>query len=112
MEDNKQRTIPAHCRPEMATNNGLYLDDDRKTWIARDNGTMDLSHNYRLDIACRILMQNVGNRNISEIAFKVGFNDPKYFTRCFTKHYGVSPSAYNGERPSESHTPAQRQARP
>ena len=30
--------------------------------------------------------------NITEIAYKVGFNDPKYFTRCFTKMFGVSPS--------------------
>ena len=45
-------------------------------------------------LARRILRENVGNRNISEIAFRVGFNDPKYFTRCFTKKYGLSPSAY------------------
>ena len=32
--------------------------------------------------------------NISEIAYEVGFNDPKYFTRCFSKEFGVSPSSY------------------
>ena len=31
--------------------------------------------------------------NISEIAYEVGFNDPKYFTRCFTKHFNVTPSS-------------------
>ncbi len=50
--------------------------------------------NYRLDIAKRMLKENVANRNITEIAYRVGFNDPKYFTRCFTKQYGVAPSAY------------------
>ncbi|NDV80335.1 helix-turn-helix domain-containing protein, partial [Dysgonomonas sp. 511] len=30
-----------------------------------------------------------------EIAYEVGFNDPKYFTRCFTKHFGVPPSNLN-----------------
>ena len=30
--------------------------------------------------------------NISEIAYEVGFNDPKYFTRCFTKEFGATPS--------------------
>lgn len=40
------------------------------------------------------MAQNVANRNITEIAYRVGFNDPKYFTRCFTKLYGVAPSAY------------------
>ena len=32
--------------------------------------------------------------SVSEIAYEVGFNDPKYFTRCFTKHYGMSPSEF------------------
>ena len=53
--------------------------------------------NYRLDIAKRMLKENVANRNITEIAYRVGFNDPKYFTRCFTKLYGVAPSAYRDE---------------
>ena len=53
--------------------------------------------NYRLDIAKRMLKENVANRNITEIAYRVGFNDPKYFTRCFTKQYGVAPSAYRDE---------------
>lgn len=56
--------------------------------------TTQFIRDYRLDLARRILRENVGNRNISEIAFRVGFNDPKYFTRCFTKKYGLSPSAY------------------
>jgi len=38
------------------------------------------------------MLEKAGVRNISEIAYAVGFNDPKYFTRCFTKHYGVNPS--------------------
>ena len=46
------------------------------------------------DIAKRMLKDNVANRNITEIAYRVGFNDPKYFTRCFTKQYGVAPSSY------------------
>lgn len=31
---------------------------------------------------------------ISEIAFKVGFNEPKYFSRHFKDEYGVSPTEY------------------
>ena len=53
-----------------------------------------LLKDYRLNIAREILLQNSGNRNITEIAYRVGFNDPKYFTRCFTKKYGISPSGY------------------
>ena len=50
--------------------------------------------NYRLTIAKRLLLENDANRNITEIAYKVGFNDPKYFTRCFTNQFGCSPSNY------------------
>ena len=53
--------------------------------------------NYRLSVARRLLLENMANRNITEIAYKVGFNDPKYFTRCFTRQYGNSPSTYSGE---------------
>lgn len=30
--------------------------------------------------------------NISEVAYMVGFSDPKYFSTCFKKQFGVSPS--------------------
>ncbi len=53
--------------------------------------------NYRLNMARQLLLKNKANRNITEIAFSVGFNDPKYFTRCFTKTYGVSPSSFGEE---------------
>ena len=53
--------------------------------------------NYRLNMARELLSSKTDNRNITEIAYKVGFNDPKYFTRCFTKMFGVSPSVYSGD---------------
>jgi AraC-like DNA-binding protein len=51
--------------------------------------------NYRLNMAKELLSSKTGNRNITEIAYAVGFNDPKYFTRCFTKMFGVSPSSFS-----------------
>lgn len=36
---------------------------------------------------------------VAEIAFGLGFEDPAYFTRFFTRHVGVSPRAYR-EDPS------------
>ena len=56
--------------------------------------TAQFIRNYRLDIAKKMITENMANRNITEIAYRVGFNDPKYFTRCFTKQYGESPSSY------------------
>ena len=58
--------------------------------------TAQFIRNYRLDVAKKMIEKNFANRNITEIAYRVGFNDPKYFTRCFTHQYGVSPSSYKG----------------
>lgn len=57
---------------------------------------------YRLNVARELLVKNESNRNITEIAYRVGFNDPKYFTRCFTRQYGTSPSTFNGAEPETS----------
>jgi len=43
----------------------------------------------RLEFATELL--NDPALNISEVAYKVGFKDPKYFTRLFTQHFGHSP---------------------
>lgn len=51
-------------------------------------------NNYRLNIARELLEKNTASRNVAEIAYSVGFNDPKYFSRCFTREYGVSPIKY------------------
>ena len=59
--------------------------------------TSQFIRNYRLSIGRKLLLENFANRNITEIAYKVGFNDPKYFTRCFTRQYGCSPSLYAEE---------------
>ena len=66
----------------------------KKLNVETGNPTSQFIRNYRLDIAKRMIVENVANRNITEIAYRVGFNDPKYFTRCFTKQYGFSPSSY------------------
>jgi len=48
--------------------------------------------NIRLKHAAQMLANNIGN--ISEIAFAVGFNDPKYFSRCFKVEFGMTPREY------------------
>lgn len=35
-----------------------------------------------------------GERMVAEVAYKTGFSDPKYFSKCFKKKVGLSPSEY------------------
>jgi AraC family transcriptional activator of pobA len=37
------------------------------------------------------------NQTVAEIAYTLGFVDPAYFTRSFTKHAGVSPRRYRSQ---------------
>lgn len=53
---------------------------------------MQLLRAYRMKVA-RELLESNRETSISEVAFKVGFNDPKYFSKCFAKEFGVAPSA-------------------
>lgn len=46
----------------------------------------------RLKRAARLLLEK--RQNISEVAFQVGFNNPKYFSKYFKEEFGVLPSVY------------------
>lgn len=50
----------------------------------------------RLKRAAQLLEKS--NQNITEIAYMVGFSNPKYFTRCFKEEYDMLPSVYQHER--------------
>jgi len=50
------------------------------------------TRNIRIQRAAEMLRQK--EYTINEIATRVGFSDPNYFSRCFKEIYGVSPSGY------------------
>lgn len=57
--------------------------------------------NYRLNLARELILKSryTKSMSIAEIAYTVGFNDPKYFSRCFTKEFNISPSTLLNEQP-------------
>ena len=46
----------------------------------------------RLSTAKNLL--ETSNKNITEIADAIGYDNPLYFSRLFTKYIGVSPKEY------------------
>ncbi|SJN46649.1 two-component regulator propeller domain-containing protein [Sphingobacterium sp. JB170] len=47
------------------------------------------------------LLETAVDITVSEVAYKVGFTDPKYFSKTFKKFFGVSPSQYVQTRKQE-----------
>ena len=50
----------------------------------------------RLQHAARLLKE--GQLNVSEVAYKVGFNLPRNFSKYFKEYYGVGPSQYKSPK--------------
>lgn len=47
---------------------------------------------YRLNKATQLLRQNA--YTVSEVAYRIGFSSPAYFSKCFKAVYGVTPTEY------------------
>ena len=67
-----------------------------------DKKFIDYLNESRVEHASTYLMQNY--LKTYEIAYKVGFNDEKYFSKVFRKIKGVSPSEYKHRRDCEGET--------
>ena len=52
----------------------------------------ELLRNFRLKRAAQLLSQKADS--VTQIAYKVGFNNLSYFAKCFKELYGVAPSSY------------------
>ena len=53
---------------------------------------MQLVQKYRLNNARELLRQS--DLKVAEVAYRVGFEDPKYFSRLFAREFGLSPSNF------------------
>ena len=57
---------------------------------------MDYVKNVRFRHACDLLRR--GDMNISEVAYAVGFTNPKYFAKCFKDEFGLTPTQYQQKK--------------
>lgn len=67
-----------------------YLSDSLKAETGKT--AIEHIHLYLIDEAKNLLLEP--KITVSEIAYKLGFDNPKYFSRLFKKKVGVTPSAY------------------
>ena len=62
----------------------------RKVKAVTDSSPVELLRTARLKRAYQLLVTT--DKNISEVAYDVGFTAPSYFTKCFKDEFGISPS--------------------
>lgn len=74
---------------EMAMSRTLLYEKIRKLVGLAPN---DLIKNFRMEMAKQLLAD--GNMTVTDVAYKCGFTDSRYFSTVFKKHYGVSPSKF------------------
>jgi AraC-like DNA-binding protein len=65
----------------------------RKTKSLTGLNVVEFIRSIRLKKAALILKKN--KLPISEVSYMVGFSDPKYFSKCFIKEFGITPSEYS-----------------
>ena len=86
--DNAQFTID-----EFASIMGL----GRTVFYRKVRGVTGYSPNeyiriIRMKKAAELLLEN--HYTVAEVSYKVGINDPFYFSKCFKQQFGVAPSVY------------------
>ena len=68
----------------------------RKIKSINNQSVSQFIREIRLNKAKEMLQQELGT--VSEIAYKVGFRTPVYFTQTFTATVGVAPSQFRNEK--------------
>ncbi len=86
--ENPAFDIREFCSHVSVSKSQLYKKCINTTGVSPNK----LLREFRLSQAIQKLGK--ANQNISEIAFDVGFSNPSYFTKCFYKAYGITPSDF------------------
>ncbi|MFT4071089.1 MAG: two-component regulator propeller domain-containing protein [Dysgonamonadaceae bacterium] len=65
---------------------------NRKLRIITGLTPLEFVRNIKLKHACRLLKKK--SISISDVAYATGFNQPKYFSKCFKDEFGITPTEY------------------
>ena len=104
-DDEKFVSLCIECVQQHIADTSFDLDSfaramniSKSTLYKKLHGATSLSpstfiRDIRMKYASELLCNNPKAR-VADVAYAVGFNDPKYFSACFKKEFGVLPSDY------------------
>ncbi len=84
--DDENYGIPEICRDMALSRSQLH----RKLKALTDKSTSHFIRSIRLQKAKELLQTT--DLNVSEVAYEVGFRNPRYFSTTFSEEFGVSPN--------------------
>ena len=88
LENNEDLTIPIFCKKLCLSRSQVH------NLITRycNKSTSIFIRDIRLELSKELLKDP--SLTISEIAYKVGFSNPSYFSRMFKEKYFITPKEY------------------
>ncbi len=86
--DNAEFDVQQFCNLMNMSKTLLYS----KLKTLTGQSATEFVRNIRLKESQKILLDPANELSVSEVSYKVGFNDPLYFSRCFKKYFGIPPS--------------------
>lgn len=89
--DNADYEVDDLCRDLMMSRMSMYRRFQQLTEITPS----EYIRNYRLEKSCELLRDT--DLSIAEVAYRVGFTSPQYFSKCFKSQYGKQPKHYRNE---------------
>ena len=72
----------------------------KKLFALTGKTPIEFIRSIRLQRAAQLLLR--GGLTVAEVAYEVGFNNPKYFSKYFKMEYNVLPSAYGTESKTDA----------
>lgn len=97
-----QENIQQNLTLEQLSSYFKYSPSHFSMLFQKDTGVSPINYFIRLKIqkACQYI--ELTNLKINKIALKLGFEEPAYFSRLFTKIMGITPSEYRRQESEHS----------
>ena len=94
----RNRPTPTTGLKELASHFG-YSESYMYRLFFKETGYAPMNYflHMKIDRACQLLLHT--NMKINQVALKLGFDDPYYFSRIFKKIVGTSPKDYRHSLP-------------